>query len=81
MERKSVGARILGGLGKLIGQSEDAGIITIQYEHAGNDIDDRAYLELDMSATEPGKQILRVRVTDENSGKSARAATTFSIGR
>ena len=81
MERKSVGARILGGLGKLIGQSEDAGIVSIQYEHVGTDTDDRAYLELDMSASEPGKQVLRVRVTDENTGKSARAATTFTIGR
>ena len=79
LERKSIGARILGGFGNLLDQREERGIITIEYEQIGSESDEQGYLELDMSRSEPGRQLLRIKVTDENSGKSARAIARFKI--
>ncbi len=79
MERKSVGARILGGFGNLLGKREDRGTITIEYEQIGAEVNEQGYLELDMSQSEPGRQLLRIKVTDRNSGKSARAVARFTI--
>ena len=69
----------MSGLGRLIGQREDGNVISIEYEHVGTRTDEPAYLELDMGATVPGRQMLRITVTDENSGQSGRAAITFDI--
>ena len=35
--------------------------------------------ELDMAASEPGTQLLKIEVTDTVSGQTSRAAATFSI--
>ncbi len=79
LEKKSIGARILRGLGKLMGKREEEGTITIEYEQTGVDSDERGYLELDMSGSEPGVQLLKVHVGDENSGENAMVTTTFTI--
>ena len=79
LEKKSIGARILRGLGKLMGKREEEGVITIEYEQTGVDSDERGYLELDMSGSEPGAQLLKVQVGDENSGENAMVTTTFTI--
>ena len=81
LRRTDVGARILGGLGRLIGKREDGNVISIEYDHVGNRPDERAYLELDMGATAPGRQLLTILVTDENSGQTGRAAISFDIRR
>ena len=79
LERKSIGAHILGGFGNLLDQRKERGIITIEYEQIGSESDEQGYLELDMSRSEPGRQLLRIKVTDENNGKSARAIARFKI--
>jgi GWxTD domain-containing protein len=79
LARKAVGANILRGLGKLLGMTEEGGIIKIEYEHLGTEPTEQAYLELDMSSTAPGRHTLKVNVTDEHGGAVARAATTFTI--
>ncbi|MDE2999040.1 MAG: tetratricopeptide repeat protein [Gemmatimonadota bacterium] len=79
LRRTNVGARILGGLGRLIGKREEGNVISIEYEHVGTRPDERAYLELDMGATVPGRQMLKITVTDENSGQTGRAAINFDI--
>ena len=79
LEKKSVGARILGGFGKLLGGDERT-VVRIEYEQTGTEPDERAYLELDMSNSEPGTQLLKILVTDENQGKSVGATTVFEIG-
>ena len=79
LRRTNVGARILGGLGRLIGKREDGNIISIEYDHVGTRPDERAYLELDMSTTVPGRQLLTIVVTDENSGQTGRSAISFDI--
>ena len=79
LEKKQVQADILSALGKLLGMREEAEAITIEYEHLGDQEDDYGYLELDMSNTDAGEQILKVRITEESSGQSAVAFTTFTI--
>ena len=79
LESRSVGARVLGGLGRLLGQRQEAETIVIEYEHVGDESSDYRYLQLDMSDTEPGDQILEVRVTDENAGSVVVASSTFTL--
>ena len=79
LRRTDVGARVLSGLGRLIGKREEGNVISIEYDHVGTLSDERAYLELDMAATVPGRQLLRITVTDENSGQTGRAAINFDI--
>jgi hypothetical protein len=74
-----VGARILGGVGKLLGQKSGEGVITIDYEQVGTETQEQAYLELDLSNTEPGVQLLKVLVTDQNSGQTVGVSTTFTV--
>lgn len=78
-DNKSVGARILTGVGKLLGQQSGEGVITIDYEQVGSEPQEQAYLELDLSNTEPGVQLLKILVTDQNSGQSTGVTTTFTV--
>jgi len=78
-DKKSVGARILGGVGKLLGQQAGEGVITIDYEQVGEQSEEQAYLELDLSNTEPGVQLLKIVVTDQNTGQTDGVTTTFSV--
>ena len=79
IDRKSIAVRILGRLGKLLGGREDRESITVDYEHVGHRSDDRGYLELDMTNSDPGSYMLRVNVTDINSRKRAVATKVFTI--
>jgi hypothetical protein len=82
LDRLPVVARILSGLGRLLGIVHDeSGTVSIEYEHTGDSRDDYGYLELDLSSSEPGEQVLRVRVDDAHAGTWAEATTTFTIGR
>ncbi|MBT4138083.1 MAG: hypothetical protein HOE48_09215, partial [Candidatus Latescibacteria bacterium] len=78
-DQKSVGARILGGVGKLLGQQSGEGVITIDYEQVGTEAQEQAYLELDLSNTEPGVQMLKIVITDQNTGQTAGVSTTFTV--
>lgn len=80
LEQKSVAAKILSGLGRLLGiRQEGSAAISIEYEHVGSAEDDQGYVELDMSNTEPGRQLVKVTVTDQVSGQQTAATRTFEI--
>ncbi|HCR16075.1 MAG TPA: hypothetical protein DIU35_01210 [Candidatus Latescibacteria bacterium] len=80
IRRRGVGAKILSGLGRFLGiKQEDKASISIAYEHVGNTPDDKGFLELDMSNTEPGKQLLKIEVRDDISGQTAVGTATFFI--
>ena len=82
LDQVSVVARILGGLGRLLGMQQDTSErVSIEYEHAGETAGDYGYLELDLSKSDPGEQILRVHVEDVATGASTEASTTFTIKR
>ena len=78
LERKSVAARVLGGLGKMLSLDDQDGVIRIEYEQLGEQAWENAFLELDMANSEPGIQLLKIRVTDTVSGQVARASATFT---
>jgi GWxTD domain-containing protein len=82
LDQVSVVARILSGLGHLLGVRQDTSEkVAIEYEHAGEAATDYGYLELDLSRSDPGEQILRIRIVDEVTGQSTEATTTFTIRR
>ena len=71
--------RTLKALGRLVGIDRKAEVVTVEYAHEGDNADEYGYLELDMSKTDPGHQLLIVRVTDEIVGSQASSAVSFAI--
>ena len=63
-EDDGVPVRILKGLGRLLRLVEEDEQIVIAYEQVGNRTDERAYVELDLTAAEPGEQLIVVKVMD-----------------
>ena len=51
----------------------------MEYAHEGDRSDEYGYLELDMSNTDPGHQLLIVKVSDEIAGTNAKSAVSFAI--
>ena len=76
-DQKNVGARILGGVGKLLGQKSDPGAVSIEYEQVGTEPEEPGYLELDLSSSEPGEKMVEITVTDENTGQTVGTTTSF----
>ena len=76
-DQKTIGARILGGVGKMLGQKSEQGVISIEYEQAGTETQEPGYLELDMSRSEPGEKTVEIAVVDETTGQTATATATF----
>ncbi|MBT4136638.1 MAG: hypothetical protein HOE48_01925, partial [Candidatus Latescibacteria bacterium] len=62
----TVGARILGGLGKLLGQAPLADGVTISYEHSGEAHWEPIYVGLDVTSVDKPEVELTVMVTDLN---------------
>jgi len=78
-EKRSVPARVLRGLGRMLRLTERDQEVVISYEHSGSTRDETAYVELDLAETEPGGQLVRARVTDLQSEQSAEKQITFRI--
>ena len=79
LNRGNVGVRILKALGRLVGINEQAEVVTVEYSHEGNKANDYGYVELDMSKTDPGHQLLIVKVSDEIADSHATSAVSFVI--
>lgn len=77
--KRSAPGRILHGLGRAIRIAEKDQEIVISYEQVGEKPEEVAYVELDLSATKTGGQLVRVAVTDLVSGKTASKEITFKI--
>lgn len=75
----NVAVRILKALGRLVGIDEKAEVVTVEYAHEGDSADEHGYLQLDMSKTDPGHQLLIVKVSDEIAGSHASSAVSFAI--
>ena len=63
----------------MVGNKKKAQAVVVEYAHVGNQADDYVYLELDMSNTEPGRQLLKVTVMDDNTGQTSASTATFTI--
>lgn len=79
LNKGNVAVRILKALGRLVGIDRKAEVVTVEYAHEGDRADEYGYLELDMSKTDPGRQLLIVKVSDEIAGSQASSAISFAI--
>ncbi len=76
---RALPAKILHGLGRVFRLSEKDQEIVIAYDQAGNRPDEVAYVELDLTETQEGRQLVRVAVTDLLADEEASKEISFSI--
>ncbi|MDE2890226.1 MAG: GWxTD domain-containing protein [Gemmatimonadota bacterium] len=76
---RALPAKILHGLGRVFRLSEKDQEIVIAYDQAGNRPDEVAYVELDLTETQEGRQLVRVAVTDLLSDEEASKEISFNI--
>ena len=79
LEKGNVAVRFLTALGRMVGIDRTAEVVTVEYAHEGDKADEYGYLELDMSNTEPGRQMVTVSVVDDNTGQTTASRATFTI--
>ena len=58
LQEGNISVRMLNALGRLVGVDRKAEVVTVEYAHEGGKADDYGYLELDMSNTDPGRQLV-----------------------
>ena len=79
LNRGNIAVRTLKAVGRLVGIDRKAEVVSVEYAHEGDKADEHGYLELNMSNTDPGRQLLIVKVSDEISGSNATSAVSFAI--
>ncbi len=79
LNKGNVAVKILKALGRLVGIDRKAEVVNVEYAHEGDRADEYGYLELDMSKTDAGHQLLKVKVFDEIAGSLASSAVSFAI--
>ena len=79
LNKGNIAVRALKALGRLVGIDRKAEVVTVEYAHDGDKTDEYGYLELDMSKTDPGHQLLIVKVSDEIADSQASSAVSFAI--
>ena len=79
LQEGNLAVRILTALGRLVGVDRESEVVTVEYAHEGDKVDDYGYLELDMSNTEPGRQLVKITVMDDNTGQTSASTATFTI--
>ncbi|MGA1197077.1 MAG: tetratricopeptide repeat protein [Candidatus Latescibacterota bacterium] len=78
-QERAVPVRILRGLGRLLRLVEDDQQIMIAYEQVGDQQDVPTFVELDLKASEPGEQLIVVKVTDLLAEQEAQKEIRFKI--
>ena len=53
--------------------------VKVSFEQTGDRVDDSAYVELDITESRPGGQMVKVKVTDLQSERSAEKSIRFSV--
>ena len=76
---QSFGAKVLGGLGKLVGIDQSEEQIAISYDQTGDADNVVNYLALDLSGSEPGEYVIEVAAIDRKDGQKVTKAATFKI--
>lgn len=79
LNKGNIAVRALKSLGRLVGIDRKSEVVTVEYAHEGDRADEYGYLELDMSKTDPGHQLLIVKVFDEIAGSQTSSAVSFAI--
>ncbi len=78
-DQKSRGARVLTGLGRLLGKEEGEQGVSVTYDQIGNTTDGLSYVELNLDGAGKGDHEVQVTVEDLVSGVQVRKKTTFGI--
>jgi hypothetical protein len=73
------GGNIFAALGKMIRKEQKKGEVTVSYEFTGIRPDPPLHVEIKAQEAGPGDHVLRVAVTDLNSGAKAARETTFWV--
>ena len=79
LNKGNLAVRTLKSFGRLVGIDRKAEVVTVEYAHEGDKADEYGYLELDMSKTDPGHQLLIVKVFDELAGSQTSSVVSFAI--
>ena len=78
-QERSVPARILHGLGRLLRVAEKDQVVEIAYDQTGAEADEVTHVELDLKQTEPGRQRVTVTVSDLLAEREVTKDITFII--
>ena len=78
-DQKSRGARVLAGLGRLLGKEEGEQGVSVTYDQIGNTTDGLSYVELNLDGAGKGDHEVQVTVEDLVSGVQVTKKTTFGI--
>lgn len=78
-EKRGVGAKVLSGVGKLLGVTKKESEVTIAYDLSGEKASEVGYLELNLDESETGPQELTVTVTEAHTGRTASKSILFSV--
>ncbi|MDA0711644.1 MAG: GWxTD domain-containing protein [bacterium] len=78
-QARVVPVRILRSLGQLLRLVEEDRQVVITYEQVGDKSDEQAYVELDLRKSDPGEQVIAIRVTDELTHQEAQKEIRFKI--
>ena len=78
-DQKGRGARVLAGLGRLLGKEEGEQGVSVTYDQIGNTTEGLSYVELNLDGAGKGDHEVQVTVEDLVSGVQVRKKTTFGI--
>lgn len=76
---QSFGAKVLSGLGKLVGIDQTDEQIAISYDQTGDANNVVNYLALDLSGSEPGEYVIEVAAIDRRDGQKVTKTTSFKL--
>ncbi|MCY3680758.1 MAG: tetratricopeptide repeat protein [Gemmatimonadetes bacterium] len=76
---QSFGAKVLGGLGKLVGIDQNEEQIAISYDQTGDADNVVNYLALDLSGSEPGEYVIEVAAMDRKDGQKVTKTASFKL--
>ena len=72
-------ARVLGGMGRLVGVDQKEEVVTISYDQTGSVEDVASYLAVDLAGSDSGEYVMEVVVTDRVSSETTSRTTSFKI--
>lgn len=76
---RSIAARVLSGLGRLVGASGQGPSASVVYEQSGAKDWEPHYVEMDLGPTRSGEHIVRVTVTDQIIGRAVFKEAKFKV--
>ncbi len=76
---RSIAARVLSGLGKLVGASQQEPSASVVYEQSGAKDWEPHYVEMDLGPTRSGEHVVRVTVTDQIAGRAIFKEAKFKV--